>query len=103
MAALVVVFFQQITYSYAFALGIFSIANIVQSIAEVPTSVVSDRIGRRKTMILSSMLTMLAYIMFALSGTFFHKYLMVFWAVIWAVADAFASVTDDALMYETME
>ena len=103
LAALAIVFFQKITGSYAFALGVFSIVNIVQSVAEVPTGVISDKIGRRKTMILSSALTALAYIIFALAGTFAYKYLLILGAVIWAVADAFASGTDDALMYETME
>ncbi len=103
LAALAIVFFQKITGSYAFALGVFSIANIAQSVAEVPTGVISDKIGRRKTMILSSALTALAYIIFALAGTFAYKYLLILGAVIWAVADAFASGTDDALMYETME
>ena len=103
LAALAIVFFHKITGSYAFALGVFSIVNIVQSIAEVPTGVISDKIGRKKTMALSSVLTALAYIIFALAGTFAYKYLLILGAVIWAIADAFASGTDDALMYETME
>ena len=103
LSALAVVYFQRITGSYAFALGIFSIANIVQSIAEVPTGVISDKIGRRKTMILSSGIQVLTSVMFALAGTFGCKYLLVIGAVIWAIAEAFASGTDDALMYETME
>ena len=103
LAALAIVFFQKITGSYAFALGVFSIVNIVQSIAEVPTGIISDKIGRKKTMALSSALTALAYIIFALAGTFAYKYLLILGAVIWAIADAFASGTDDALMYETME
>jgi len=103
LSALSIVFFQQITGSYAFALGIFSIANIVQSFAEVPTGVFSDKIGRRKTMILSSVLTIVAFLMFALAGTVGCKYLLIVGAIAWAFADAFASGTDDALMYETME
>ena len=39
--------------------------------------------------------------MFALAGI--YKYLLILGAVLWAFADAFASGTDDALMYETME
>lgn len=103
LSALAIVFFQKITGSYAFALGVFSIAKIVQSIAEVPTGVFSDKIGRKKTMILSALLTMLAFLMFALAGSFGFKYLLILGAVFWAFADAFASGTDDALMYETME
>ena len=103
LSVLAIVYFQQISGSYAFALGVFSIANIVQSIAEVPTGIISDRIGRRKTMILSSVITTLAFILFSVAGTFGYKYLLILGGVIWAVADAFASGTDDAMMYETME
>ena len=103
LAALAVVYFQKITGSYAFALGIFSISNIVQSIAEVPTGIVSDKIGRRKTLILSSLLTTFAFVLFALAGTFGLKYLLIIGVSIWAIGDAFASGTDDAFMYETME
>lgn len=103
LSALAIVFFQKITGSYAFALGVFSIAKIVQSLAEIPTGVFSDKIGRKKTMILSALLTILAFLMFALAGSFGFKYLLILGAVFWAFADAFASGTDDALMYETME
>lgn len=103
MSVLAVVFFQRITGSYAFALGVFSIVSIVQSIAEVPTGIISDRIGRRKTMIVSAVLEVLMSVIFALAGTFGYKYLLIVGAVVWALAEAFASGTDDALMYETME
>lgn len=103
LSVLAVVFFQQITGSYAFALGVFSIVSIVQSIAEVPTGIISDKIGRRKTMIVSAVLEVLMSLIFALAGTFGYKYLLIVGAVVWAFAEAFASGTDDALMYETME
>ena len=41
--------------------------------------------------------------MFSVAGAFGYKYLLILGGVIWAVADAFASGTDDAMMYETME
>lgn len=103
MSVLAVVFFQRITGSYAFALGVFSIVSIVQSIAEVPTGIISDRIGRRKTMVVSAVLELLMSVIFALAGTLGYKYLLIVGAVVWALAEAFASGTDDALMYETME
>ena len=103
LAALAVVYFQKITGSYAFALGIFSIANIVQSIAEVPTGVISDRMGRRKTMVISAILNTGAYVLYALAGTLAMKYLLILGAVVGAIGGAFESGTDDALMYETME
>ena len=103
LAALAVVYFQHITGSYAFALGIFSIVSLVQSVAEIPTGIISDKIGRKKTIMCSAVISTLAFLMFALAGSFGYKYLLVIGAFFWAIADAFASGTDDALMYETME
>lgn len=103
LSALAVVYFQQITGSYVFALGMFSILSVVQSIAEVPTGILSDKIGRRKTMILSAVFELLASLMFALAGTLSHKCLLIVGVIVWAIAEAFASGTDDAMMYETME
>lgn len=103
LSALAVVYFQQITGSYASAMGVFAIMGIIQSFAEVPTGIISDRIGRRKTMVMSALLTLVAFILFAVAGTWDTEYLLFVAGTIWAIGDAFASGTDDALMYETME
>ena len=39
LSPLVVIYFEQITNSYAIAMGIFSIANILQCIMEIPTGI----------------------------------------------------------------
>ncbi|MBO4746101.1 MAG: MFS transporter [Alphaproteobacteria bacterium] len=103
LSVLAIVLFQQITGSYAFALGVFAISTISQSVAEVPTGIISDKLGRRKTMIMSAVFELLASLLFALSGTFVCKYLLVIGGIVWGIAEAFASGTDDAFMYETME
>lgn len=103
LSVLAVVFFQQITGSYTFALSVFAISNITQGIAEVPTGIISDKIGRKKTMILSSVIMIVSSVTIALAGTFSYKYLLIFGGMIQAIAEAFASGTDDALIYETME
>ena len=75
LSVLAVVLFQKITGSYAFALGVFAISTVSQSIAEVPTGIISDKLGRKKTMIMSAVFELLASLFFALSGTFSFKYL----------------------------
>ena len=102
LSVLAVVLFQQITGSYAFALGIFAISTVSQSIAEIPTGIVSDKLGRKRTMIISAVFELLASLLFALSGTFLCTYLLIIGGIVWGIAEAFASGTDDAFMYETM-
>jgi len=43
---LAVIFYAQVTNSYALALSIFSIAQIAQGIFELPSGIYSDRYGR---------------------------------------------------------
>ncbi len=103
LSALAIVYFEQITGSYATALGVFSIANIVQSLSEVPTGIISDKIGRRKTMITSASIFFLSFIIFALAGNLERGSFLILGGILWGIAEAFASGTDDALMYETMQ
>lgn len=103
LSALAIVYFEQITGSYATALGVFSIANIVQSLTEVPTGIISDKMGRKNTMVTSAFIFFLCFIVFALAGNFGQSYLFVCGGVMWGIAEAFNSGTDDALMYETMQ
>ena len=103
LSVLAIVLFQKITGSYAFALGVFAISTVAQSIAEVPTGIISDKLGRRKTMIMSAVFELLASLLFSLSGTLLCKSLLIIGGIVWGIAEAFASGTDDAFMYETME
>ena len=67
LSPLVVIYFEQITNSYATAMGIFSIANILQSIMEIPTGIISDRLGRKKTLCVSSLFFVICFILYALA------------------------------------
>src|SRR5438034_57985 len=48
------IYFAAITHSYALAISIFSIAQIAQALFEVPTGIYSDRLGRRKCLIIGA-------------------------------------------------
>lgn len=103
LSALAIVFFQQITGSYAIALAVFSSVNIIQSIMSVPAGLVSDDIGRKKTMVLSSLCITTAFLMFAAAGIFKDSYLLIIGGIGWALANAFSAGTLESMMYETMD
>lgn len=68
--------------------------------AEVPSGVVADRWGRRPALILATSLIAIGFLSFGLAET------AIVLAVAWlslAIADAFMSGADGALLYETME
>ena len=103
LSPLAVIYFEQITNSYAIAMGIFSIANILQCIMEIPTGILSDRLGRKYTLCSSSFCFVICFLLYALAGNYNSTELLVVGSLFWGIAIAFVSGTDEAMMYETME
>lgn len=103
LSPLAVIYFEQITDSYATAMGIFSISNILQSVMEIPTGIVSDRIGRKRTLCSSSFCFVVCFILYALAGNFDSTLLLIIGSLFWGTAMALCSGTDEAMIYETME
>lgn len=102
LSALAIVYFESITKSYALALGIFSIATITQSLSEIPTGIISDKIGRRISMVISAFLILLSFLIFAVAGNYQSSFLLVIGGLLWGISDSFMSGTDEALIYDTM-
>ena len=103
LCALAIVYFEQITHSYALAMLVWSITNLTQTFTEVPTGIFSDKIGRRKTLILAAFSILICLFLWALAGQFECMWFLFIGAVFWGLSDSFISGTLDALMYETME
>ncbi len=102
LSALAIVYFESITKSYALALGVFSIATITQSLSEIPTGIISDRVGRRVSMIISAFLILLSFLIFAVAGNYQSSFLLVIGGLLWGISDSFMSGTDEALIFDTM-
>ena len=103
LSMVLVIYFESITKSYAEAMLIFSISSIVKVIMEIPAGIFSDKIGRKKTMILSSFLFFITTLIWASASTFDSVILLYVGAIIFGGSDAFLSGTNEALMYETMD
>ena len=102
LSSLAIVYFEQITHSYALAMLVWSIANLTQTFSEIPTGIYSDKIGRKKTLFLSAVMMSICFVLWATAGQCELPFLLFIGAVFWGLADAFLSGTDEALMYETM-
>ena len=103
LQALSIVYFEQITHSYALAMLVWSITSIAQTLTEVPTGVFSDKIGRRKTLMLAAGSIVLCFFLWALAGQIHAPWLLFIGALFWGISDSFISGTQDSLIYETME
>ena len=103
LSPLAVIYFEQITGSYATAMGVFSISNILQSILEIPTGIISDKLGRKYTLCLSSFCFVICFILYALAGNYSSTLFLIIGSLFWGTAMALCSGTDEAMIYETME
>ena len=101
--ALAIIYFEQITHSYALAMLVWSITSLTQTFMEVPTGIFSDKMGRRKTLIYAAYSVLTAILLWAVAGQFECMWLLFIGAVFWGLCDALISGTLDALMYETVE
>ena len=94
-----IIYFAQVTGSYALGLAVFSIASIASTIFEIPTGVLSDRVGGKKTIILGSLASVLAISSYAAANSFI---ILALGAVFEGLASSFFSGNNDALVYDTL-
>ena len=94
-----IIYFAQVTGSYALGLAVFSIAAITSAIFEVPTGILSDCVGRKKTIIFGSLASVLAILLYALANSFI---ILSLGAIFEGLASSFFSGNNDALLYDTL-
>lgn len=98
-APLAIIYFTQVSGSFALGMSIFSIATISSAFFEIPTGVFSDRIGRRKTVIFGA----LASVLYALFYAIGHSYwILAIGAIFDGLSQSFYSGNNDALLHDTL-
>ena len=95
-----VLYFESITGSYASAMAIFSVIFLSQSLSEVPTGLVSDLIGRKKTIIVGALFSFVALTLYALGFTI---WVLIAGAICEGLGRSFFSGSDKAFLYETLQ
>jgi MFS family permease len=98
-APFAILYFTEISGSFALGMSVFSITMLSNAIFEVPTGILSDRVGRQKTMLLGAVSTCMSIIWYATG----HSYLFLcIGAVLEGIGRAFYSGNNDALLYDTV-
>lgn len=92
-----IIYFAQVTGSYALGMSIFSIAMLAQAILEVPTGIYSDMIGKRKTVMLGAMASVVSVICYAVGGSYFW---LALGAAVEGLARAFYSGNNESLLHD---
>lgn len=99
-APIMVVYFQQVTGSYALAVLLFSIAKIASSVFEVPTGTLSDMMGRKFTLVLGQAAAVLSIALYAWGDGFA---VLAAGAALEGLAFALFSGNNEALLYDTLK
>ncbi len=95
--------FQAAAGSFAEAMSVFAVRETSQALLEVPTGVLSDKMGRRLTFVFGSLAELVGVSFYALA--FFTPYPLWFLyagAALFGFAGALFSGNNDALIYETL-
>ncbi len=98
-AAVQVIYFAQVTGSYALAMSLFAASTITQACAELPTGVFSDTLGRSRTALLSTLAALGSVTLYALGAGY---WLLLAGAVIEGLGRALGSGNSEALMYDAL-
>lgn len=97
---LAIIYFSQVTGSYALGTSIFSAVMISSAIFEVPTGILSDFLGRKKTLALGALASMISIIFYAMG---FSYLILLFGAVMEGVSRSFYSGNNEALLHDTLK
>lgn len=98
-APLAIIYFANVSGSFALGMSVFSIATVSSALFEIPTGIFSDRIGRRKTVIWGALSSIFYSIFYALGGSF---WVLAIGAIFDGLSQAFYSGNNDALLYDTL-
>ena len=98
-SAILILYFAKITGSYALAMSLFSITMFSSALFEVPTGILSDKIGRRKTVIAGAMAAVVSVICYAIGGGYMF---LAIGALFEGISRAFYSGNNDALLHDSL-
>lgn len=98
-APVAILYFAHVTGSYALGMSIFSIAYVSSAIFEVPTGIISDLVGRKKTTVFGAMCAVLCVVFYAVGGSY---WVLVVGSLFQGLSRAFYSGNNDALLHDTL-
>jgi MFS family permease len=98
-APVAVIYFAHVTGSFALGMSIFSIAYVSSAIFEVPTGVVSDLVGRRVTILLGAMCSVVCVVLYAVGGSY---WMLALGSLFQGCQRAFYSGNNDAYLHDIL-
>lgn len=103
LSTLAVVYYISVANSYTLTMGILAVFNITYALAKLPSGIISDSFGRRKTIIFANVFMLTASLLQALAGEWNFVFFLYAYAVLLGISEALLAGTTDALIYETAQ
>lgn len=95
-----IIYFSQVSGSFALGMSIFSVTMISAAFFEIPTGVISDHIGRKKTMIFGALFSIFSILFYAVGNAY---YFLVVGALLEGLSRALYSGNNEAFLYDTLK
>lgn len=99
-SGILIIYFAQVTGSYALAMSLFSITSISSAIFEIPTGTFSDLIGRKKTVFFGALFATFSVIFYAIGISFWVLFVG---AVLDGISRSWYSGNNDALLHDSLQ
>lgn len=99
-APVAIIYFANVSGTYALGMSVFSVAYLSSAIFEVPTGIISDMVGRKKTMVLGAVASVLCVILYALAHSYWA---LILGSVFQGISRAFYSGNNDALLHDSLK
>lgn len=98
-SAVLVLYFANVTGSYTLAMSLFAVAMISAAFFEVPTGILSDRVGRKNTLIFGAVSAIIGGVFYAIGGTYIILFIG---ALLEGLSYSFYSGNNDALLHDSL-
>lgn len=98
-APVAIIYFAKVTGSYTLGMSIFSIAYGSSAFFEIPTGIISDRIGRKHTTVFGALCAIFCIVLYAIGGSY---WMLAMGALIQGLSQAFYSGNNDALLHDSL-
>ncbi len=98
-APVMIIYFERVTGSYALAMGVLSISTLSAALFEVPTGVISDRIGRKWTAVWGAIASVFSVTCYAIGGGFA---VLALGGILNGLSSSLFSGNNDALLHDTL-
>lgn len=98
-APIAIIYFSQVSGSYALGMSIFSATMLSSALFEIPTGIFSDYIGRKKTILLGGVFLTFAVFCYALG---FSYWVLILGAIAEGISRSFYSGNNTALLYDSL-